>query len=347
MTAKRPYLMNAWYVAALSREVDKDKLFHRKLLDQSVMLYRKGDGTPVALRDRCPHRFLPLHMGKRVGDEVACHYHGLRFGADGKCTHNPHGNQKIPEAMKVQSFPLLERHGFIWIWMGDQPADPALLQDYGPLDVGPATGIGYTYMHLDINYELIMDNVMDLSHVDYVHGEAITTRGKLSPIVPDTRETPRTISARWEWEQTPPILILAPFLPQPTEEARHYLDITWAPPANIQLSIGAVQGNLTFDDAMMQYDLHTVTPETETTTHYWFATRRNHLIEDAEYNQRKIEAMHAAFEGEDGPVLVAIQDEMGTNDLFGLDPVLMSNDIAAIKVRKLLASLREKETAKT
>lgn len=342
--AKRPYAMkNAWYVAALSTEVGEDALFHRKLLDTSVLIYRKKDGTPVAMQDRCPHRFLPLHMGKRVGDEVACHYHGLRFGTDGKCTHNPHGNQRIPEAMKTRSFPLLERYGFIWIWMGDQPADPAKLPDYSPLDEGHPNALAYTYMYLKVNFELIMDNVMDLSHIDHVHGEIISTRGKLSPIVPEMRETSRTISARWEWVQQPAMMIFANFLPDPEGPARGYFDITWAPPANIQLSVGAVQGDKSFDEAISQYDLHTVTPESENTTHYWFATRRNHIVEDAEYNKLKIEGMHGAFESEDGPVLEAVHEEMGTNDFFSLHPVLISNDAAAVKVRKLLKHLIDEE----
>jgi phenylpropionate dioxygenase-like ring-hydroxylating dioxygenase large terminal subunit len=83
------YLTNTWYVAALSTEVNAQALFHRKILDTSVMIYRLADGSPVALHDRCPHRFAPLHMGKREGDEVACFYHALRFNSGGACTHNP------------------------------------------------------------------------------------------------------------------------------------------------------------------------------------------------------------------------------------------------------------------
>ena len=95
-------------------------LFSRTLLDTSVLIYRKADGTAVAMHDRCPHRFVPLSKGTRQGDEVVCKYHALRFDCDGKCTHNPHGNGHIPEAAKVQTYPLLEKYGFLWIWMGDE-----------------------------------------------------------------------------------------------------------------------------------------------------------------------------------------------------------------------------------
>jgi len=336
MKVRDHFLKKAWYPAALSREVDGQALFHRKILGVSVMIYRLADGKAVAMQDRCPHRFAPLSLGKRVGDEVACPYHALRFNAQGQCTHNPHGTGHIPKAARVDSFPLVERYGFLWIWMDAAEPDLSLLPDYSPLEEGPETGVGWTYMSLPVNYELIIDNVMDLSHIDHVHGEIITTRGKLSPMVPQIRETETTVSARWEWSQQPAMMIFAPFLPQPEEEARQYFDITWSAPANIQLTVAATQETAGFANAVDQYDLHTCTPADAFNTHYFFATRRNHIEDDADYNAQKIAGMHAAFEDEDGPLVKAVQEEMGDADFFSLHPVLMSNDIAPVKVRKML-----------
>jgi phenylpropionate dioxygenase-like ring-hydroxylating dioxygenase large terminal subunit len=188
---KPKYLKNAWYAAALSTEVEGAALFHRKILDTSIMVYRLADGSPVALHDRCPHRFAPLHMGKRDGDEVSCFYHALKFNAGGICTHNPHGNGNIPDGAKVRTFPLSEQYGFIWIWMGDAPADLSKLPDFSELDNGSPNAVGYTYMPMNANYELIIDNVMDLSHIDHVHGEIISTRGQLSPKIAKIRSTER------------------------------------------------------------------------------------------------------------------------------------------------------------
>lgn len=338
------YLKRAWYVAAMSKEVESEALFHRRILGKSVMIYRLADGTPVALHDRCPHRFAPLSLGKREGDEVACPYHALRFNSAGRCTHNPHGNGRIPDAARVDAFPLIEKFGFLWIWMDSSEPDPALLPDFSPLDEGHPNAVAQTYMHLDVNYELIIDNVMDLSHIDHVHGEIITTRGKLSPVIPKVRETPTTISARWEWSQQPAMMIFAPFMSRPDGEARQYFDIVWHAPANIQLSVGAVQDGKSFDEAVSQYDLHTCTPEDEFKTHYFFATRRNHVEDDAEYNALKIKGMHDAFELEDGPLVQAVQREMGDADFFDLNPVLMSNDVAPVKVRRLLKRMIDAET---
>ncbi len=338
---KSPYLLNTWYAAALATEVGADGLFTRRLLDTSVLIYRRQDGTAVAMQDRCPHRFVPLSMGKRSGDDVVCAYHGLKFDCTGQCNHNPHGTGHIPQAARVRTFPLVERYGFLWIWMGDEAADLALLPDFSPLSDGDPRGVGYTYMYRKANYELITDNVMDLSHIDHLHGEIITTRGQLSPQVPRLRETATTVSARWEWKQTPAMMIFAHFLPAPQAEARHFFDITFTAPANIQLSVGATQGDGGLDliDCVGQYDLHTSTPETEGSSHYFFATRRNHNVEDADYNEMKIRAMHEAFVTEDGPILDAQHAEMGTPDLFSLNPVLLTSDVAPVKVRRLLQRL--------
>ena len=344
-TKRSLYLMNAWYLAALSNEIEGEALFSRTLLDTRVMMYRKQDGTAVAMQDRCPHRFVPLSMGRREGDDVVCAYHGLKFDCSGKCNLNPHGNGHIPQAAKVQTYPLLERYGFLWIWMGDEPADESRLPDFSPLVEGHPNGVGYTYMRRECNYQLITDNVMDLSHIDHLHGEAINTRGQLSPQVPRLIAEERLVSARWEWKQTPPMLILANFLPEPAAEARHFFNITYTPPANVQLSVGATQDEVNLDliDCIGQYDLHTSTPETENSTHYFFATRRNHQVDDAEYNQMKTEAMHHAFEAEDGPMLDAQHNAMGTTDLFSLNPVLMSSDAAPVRVRRLIKELLDME----
>lgn len=343
MTGNRSYLLEQWYVAATSAEVGPDQLFHRKLLGTSVVLYRNAQCEPVAMQDRCPHRFAPLSLGTREGDEIICPYHGLRFDGSGFCTHNPHGKGQLPGKQVVRTFPIVEKHGFLWIWMAECEPDYARLRDFAPLDEGPAEAIGHTYMKLPVNYRMILDNVMDLSHVDHVHGEIISTRGRLSPLIPNVAETENTVSASWEWNQTPPILILNQFLPRPQEEARHWIRVSWSAPGNIQLSLYCAQDDTPVLEGPGQYDLHTVTPEDDLSTHYFFCTRRNHAEHDAGYNAMKIRAMHEAFENEDGPLITAAEREMGGEDFFDLGPMLLSNDLAAVKVRRRLRELVRKE----
>ena len=89
------YLKNTWYVATWADEVGRQPL-RRKLLDQDLAIFRKQDGQPVAIGNRCPHRFAPLSMGKLIGDCIECPYHGLQFDGSGNCVVNPHGNKAIP-----------------------------------------------------------------------------------------------------------------------------------------------------------------------------------------------------------------------------------------------------------
>lgn len=123
-------LRNTWYAAAWSRDVGVD-FSTRELLGEPMLLYRKHDGAPVAMIDRCPHRFAPLSMGKRVGDGVECGYHGLQFDCSGDCSKNPHGDGRIPPGARVRSFPAEDRYGLVWIWAGEPSrADASLIPDF-------------------------------------------------------------------------------------------------------------------------------------------------------------------------------------------------------------------------
>ena len=111
------FLRNYWYVAALDEEV-RDRPLGRTILGEPVVLFRTADGALHAFEDRCPHRQLPLSMGKIVGDALQCHYHGLRFDGSGKCVRVP-GQDHIPQNARVRTYPVVERYRWIWIWMGD------------------------------------------------------------------------------------------------------------------------------------------------------------------------------------------------------------------------------------
>src|SRR6202166_3891618 len=180
------YLRNAWYVAAWSDDLADGQLLSRTIMKELVVLYRKSDGNVAALHDRCPHRFAPLHMGKIVGgDRVQCPYHGLEFDASGACGLNPHGTKNIPSRARVRSYPVIEKHQAIWIWMGERTPDASKVPDFSVLDNVPEIHAtkrdGIT---IRANYELIIDNLLDLSHTSYLHdgilGNAETVDAKIS-----------------------------------------------------------------------------------------------------------------------------------------------------------------------
>ncbi len=178
------FVRNLWYVAAWSHDVERDKPVGVTLVGEPVVLYRRRDGTLVALEDRCPHRHAPLSFGRIEGDDLRCMYHGLRFAADGACVEVP-GTTKIPTRLCARSFPVVERSSWIWVWPGDPAkADPALVPEGFGLDnpewVTRSGGIEY-----EADYQLVNDNLCDLSHLDFVHE---TTLG-------------RSTGAKWSTEQ--------------------------------------------------------------------------------------------------------------------------------------------------
>jgi len=171
-----PYPINQWYVAGFSREISRD-LLTRNILGVPVVLYRREDGSPVALFDRCPHRGMPLSKGKLVGNALQCGYHGMEFDADGRCSHIPSGG-KIPAAMCVDSYPVIEKWEWIWIWMGDPAlADPSLIPDHDELGITREGWFSEPGLHLHVkaNYLLPFENLVDATHITYLHHGLIDT----------------------------------------------------------------------------------------------------------------------------------------------------------------------------
>ncbi|MBX9662650.1 aromatic ring-hydroxylating dioxygenase subunit alpha [Novosphingobium sp.] len=199
------YISKIWYVAAWSSEVTPEKPVARNVIGEPIVLWRNAEGAIQAMEDRCPHRFAPLSLGRVEGDQIRCMYHGLRFDGSGKCTHVPPSDQDYP-ALNVRVLPTCEKDGWIWVWPGDPAlADPGLAPDAwgdGAEDFALQCG------SLDYNadYQLINDNLSDLSHVDYVHETTLgaATGNAWSKTFPTVRTLPDGILVeRW----LPPVQI--------------------------------------------------------------------------------------------------------------------------------------------
>lgn len=167
---------NGWYVAAFSEELG-DKPLARTFLGMPVALYRKADGSPVAVGGRCPHRNFPLGKGCVKGDSIVCGYHGIAFGPDGKCTDIP-VQDVVPGAYKIPTFPLVEHGMWLWIWPGDpEAADVSLLPNlkeigYSEEGMHPAPLFSH---EVNCRYQLLNDNLLDLTHIAFLHGTNIGT----------------------------------------------------------------------------------------------------------------------------------------------------------------------------
>ncbi len=161
------FLRNAWYAAIWSKEL-RERPIARTIIGQKLVLFRGASGRPAALADRCCHRAAPLSKGEVVGDSLRCGYHGLRFDHAGRCVEVPIQEQ-IPKGAQVPSYPAIERQNVLWVWMGDAArADPARIPDLPWLD-SPDWTTTPGYLHVEANAQLLVDNLLDFTHVPYVH----------------------------------------------------------------------------------------------------------------------------------------------------------------------------------
>jgi len=163
-----PFVRNLWYVAGWASEFSGAGPFGRIIVNEPIAFYRKKDGELVALADRCAHRWAPLSYGRVEGDDLRCMYHGARFARDGRCVEVP-GQERIPPILRVRTFPTVEKHRFVWIWLGDpERVDARLIPDLGMLDQ-PERRIYFASLDYDAHYSLITDNLLDLSHLAFLH----------------------------------------------------------------------------------------------------------------------------------------------------------------------------------
>lgn len=272
------FLRNYWYVAAMPDELADGALLGRWILGEPVLLYRTGGGNVTAMADICPHRSARLSSGERDGDAVRCLYHGLEFGADGHCMRVP-GQEGTPSSgLRVEPYPVVEKWKLIWVWMGTaEDADEALIPDFHWNDDPEWYPVG-AYMHLACHYQLLADNLMDLSHEAYVHRGTIGTDA--------VSETPATAARNGE---TVTVERIMPGCPAPPfyQKLKGYsglIDrmhrIVFSPPATIVIESKSTPsdeiGPANDQDGGLEYRvLCAITPESDNTTHFFWAVPRN------------------------------------------------------------------------
>jgi phenylpropionate dioxygenase-like ring-hydroxylating dioxygenase large terminal subunit len=308
--------LNAWYAAAYDVEVGRE-LLARTICGQQIVLYRKADGSVAALEDACWHRLLPLSLGRLDGDELVCGYHGLVYNSDGLCTHMPSQESINPSAC-VRAFPLLEKHRFVWIWPGDPGlADPALVPDLHWND-DPAWASDGKRIPVRCDYRLVVDNLMDLTHETFVHGSSIGNRAVAeAPFVATPGDRTATVT-RWMQGIASP-----PFWAGQIRQALGYSGavdrwqiIRFEAPCTVTIDVGvAVAGSGAVPQdgqpgdrsrGVNGYVLNTITPETDTSCHYFWAFARNYSLTEQRLTHELREGVAGIFR-EDERVLEAQQ----------------------------------------
>lgn len=271
------YLRNHWYVAAHAFELVGTQPLARTICDEAVVIFRGADGVIGILSDRCPHRFAPLSSGEVNGNDIQCGYHGIRFGRDGACTHIP-GGLAVPQGFAARRFPAVERHGFVWIWMGEKEADPDLIPDFHEnQDAAWAPVPGY--LNVACNFQLMVDNLLDLTHVVFVHKTTLAGGGVTDTPLEVTVEGDSVRAQRMMLNvDTAPIYKAARGLAGKIDRWQIF---ETAPPCYIKITLGAREaGASTPLGEPVHMVLNSLTPETEKRIHYFWSTTRPWALDD-------------------------------------------------------------------
>jgi vanillate O-demethylase monooxygenase subunit len=320
------YLRRCWYVAGWA-----DALGEARRTD-----FPGGTGRPVSRRGGrgpCRGRALSASLraagaGQGAGGALACPYHGLRFDGQGACVHNPHPGGQLPAA-RLPVYPLVERHGLLWIWMGEaEAADPALIPDFAWL-TDPAWAVVRGATRAEGHYELYSDNILDLSHANFVHPALVArafTEGERR--FWQDGETVHAEYVRLDDTLSDGIGAMLGRVGQPQD---FYGEVTWHAPAVLRFDYVAGPPGTPRDACTLLPSLHAFTPETPDTTHYVWATGRDFALGDAAFSQAMQAALEHAFEREDMPIIRDSHRLMRGADFWSLKPLVLGGDGGGIR----------------
>ena len=332
------FLTNRWYVAAWDYEVDRQP-FARTICGEPVMLYRRLDRSLVALQDACPHRLLPLSMGIREGDNIRCRYHGLLLGGDGACLEMPLKHDQPPANLRAKAYPVVERYRFIWVWIGDPAlADPALLPDFWPCE-HPDWLFDGGYNAIACDYRLVIDNLMDLTHETYTHSGSIGQPELMEAPIETRTEGDEVFVTRWM-----PGIDAPPFWRGALKQAGpvdRWQICHFQAPCHVLIDVGVapVAAGATVerhDQGVRGFVVESMTPETATTTHYFWGMARDFDVRDQGFTERFKAAQGGVF-AEDVEVLEAQQRSIERNP--GLKLRNFNIDAGGVHARLVLKRL--------
>ena len=333
-------LRNAWYIAAWADELGTQPVA-RRICTEPIVLFRDNQHRAAALTDRCCHRAAPLHLGTITEAGLQCGYHGLVFDGSGHCVAIP-GQSRIPEDARVRSYPVVEKNQLVWVWLGEAAkADPSLIVDF-PYHDDKATWPNKHDMYpIKGNYMLMVDNLMDLTHLGYLHAK--TVGGNPSAHVGAEMKTTRTPTGlkftRWMKNSVPPPSYVKAAGFQGRVDRCQIFEFV-APSTVLQWTGAADAGSEYADpqrDFRFQFRLfHGLTPETETSCYYFWSVANGYRQNEPEATEQLYREIAPTFV-EDKDMVEAQQrrlDEFGERGLVDI-----ASDANRMHMRRMVERL--------
>ncbi|MCA3129473.1 MAG: aromatic ring-hydroxylating dioxygenase subunit alpha [Phenylobacterium sp.] len=272
------FLEEHWYAAATSEELGASPI-GRLICGRSLVLFRDAAGKPVILGDRCPHRSAPLHLGSVSDGRIQCPYHGLVFDRTGRCVEAPNGSGL---SLKTPNYVALEKAGFVWVFVGRaENADPASIPNLWYME-DQAWNAFAGRMSEPVPWQLMADNLLDLSHVPVTHAATIGASVGADAEIPLFQRTDRGVrnTLRSRNAACPPhIAHWGGF----KSNINTFVVADWQPPNVIVLKVeidnhGLVPaGQETSIGVMVGFPL---TPADEDSFHHFYSWGRNFHITD-------------------------------------------------------------------
>jgi phenylpropionate dioxygenase-like ring-hydroxylating dioxygenase large terminal subunit len=332
------FLRNQWYTAATSAELGRQPLA-RTVCNEPLVIFRTEGGRVAVLTDRCPHRKAPLSSGEVVGSDIQCGYHGLRFAADGACTHVP-GNAPIGRNFRARSFPAREIHGLVFVWLGEAAlADPELIPDFSE-NVKPGwTGVHGT-LYVKGHYQLLIDNILDLTHVVFVHKTTLAGGGVAeTPLEVDVQGDLVRAQRLMRNVDTAPIYKAARNLHGKIDRWQF---LEFRPPIYARITLGAREAGSELPFGTPTHVvLNSFTPETERSTHYFWSTVRSWGLDDVDVSKIYKNMTDQAF-AEDARI-VEQQQQLIDSDRSGAPLVSLAFDRAGLAARRIIKRKLDEE----
>lgn len=330
----KPYAFNAWYPLAWSRDIGTI-LATRRILEEDLVVYRKTDGGVAVLEDACPHRLAPLSLGTLRGDAVECGYHGLTFDCSGQCVHAP-GLARPPASFQVRSYPVAERMGMVWVWMGK----PELANQDDILQLPQYDDPAYSVVEGDAllvqaNYLNLADNLCDPTHVVFVHKTTLASAAGQETRVEHERRGNEVVT--WRWVLDGPLIPVFEGLKDfgGNVDRWHYYHFHAPSVAVIDFGsskagTGAPEGNR--GDCIQMYACHFITPvDQRTCVQHWLVLKNSPA--DPVVDERLKANLRTAFD-EDKRVLEAIQRNEDKPRQWRRIP--LGIDASSIKMRRIV-----------